>query len=188
MLDIDEALMSLVKKGDREAFTKLFQRYKVRIMTFIYHYAGGYGRTEDLFQETFIRLWRSRRRYNEKRLLRPWLYSIAANLCRDEARKARHRRTISIDAERDGWKPSDRLPSPLPSPAEEAEAAESTRILREALESLPWENRIAIMLHQFHGLKYKEIAEARNIPIGTVKSRIHSALEKLRTILKERVS
>ena len=183
MPDSDEALMSLVRRNDREAFARLFNRYKTRIMTFIYNYVGSYARAEELFQETFIRLWRHRRRYDGARPLRPWLYTIAANLCRDEARKMRYRRTLSIDAAREGWAPAERLPSPRPSPAKIAEEKESARNLGEALDSLPGENRTAIMLHQFHGLKYREIAETLNIPIGTVKSRIHSAVKQLRKIL-----
>ncbi|MDP8248958.1 MAG: RNA polymerase sigma factor [Candidatus Tritonobacter lacicola] len=183
MPDSDETLMSLVRRNDREAFARLFNRYKTRIMTFIYNYVGNYERAEDLFQETFIRLWRSRRRYDGERPLRPWLYTIAANLCRDNARKMRYRRTVSIDAAREGWAPSEKLPSPLPSPAKIAEEKESSLSLRAALDSLPKESRIAITLHQFHGLKYREIAETLGVPIGTVKSRIHSAVKQLRKIL-----
>jgi RNA polymerase sigma-70 factor (ECF subfamily) len=183
MPDSDEALMSSAGKGDREAFTRLFNRHRAPVMTFIYHYVRSVERAEDLFQETFIRLWKHRRRYDGARPFRPWLYSIAANLCRDEARRMRYRRTLSLDAVKEGRKPSAGIPSPLPSPAERAEEEEAAGNLRAALRSLPRESSVAIVLHQFHGLKYREIAEVLDVPIGTVKSRIHSAVEQLRKIL-----
>ena len=171
-------------EGDREAFTTLFNRHKVPVMTFIYHYVHSIERAEDLFQETFIRLWRSRRRYDGSRPFRPWLYSIAANLCRDEARRMRYRRALSLDAVKEGRTPSERIPSPLPTPAERAATKESAGNLRAALASLPRNSRVALILHQFQGLKYREIGEVLGIPIGTVKSRIHSAVEQLRKILQ----
>ena len=184
MPDSDEALMSSAGRGDREAFTALFKRYRVPVMTFICHYVYSFERAEDLFQETFVRLWRSRRRYDGSRPFRPWLYSIAANICRDEARRMRYRKTLSLDAELEGVKPSDRIPSKLPSPSESAEKDERAGDLRTAIGSLPRDNRVAIVLHQFQGLKYREIAEVLDVPIGTVKSRIHSAMAQLRKILK----
>jgi RNA polymerase sigma-70 factor (ECF subfamily) len=142
---------------------------------------------EDVFQATFLQVHRKCGQFEEGRSFRPWLYSIATHMAIDAMRKERRHPVLSFDAQPvSGEEPEmDRdafvqlLASQGPSPADLLEEEERRAWARQAVQDLPDQLRIAVLLVYYQGLKYREVAEILGIPEGTLKSRIHAALVKL---------
>ena len=192
MAEADEQLVQRCRKGDRAALEELLNRYQDRLMAFIYSVVRDYHLAEDIFQETFLRVYRGARRFRSGASFKTWLYTIAANLCRDALRKSRRRPEVSLDAGlvRGGNDQTSRLadliPGSEPGPRDQAGARELEAILKGELSGLSEEHRQVIVLSRLNGLKYREIAEVLGIPSGTVRSRLHYALEQLRLRLQDR--
>lgn len=187
----DEQLLHLVKEGREDAFDELFERYKAKIFSFIRRYVRENAAAEDIFQETFIRLYTKSGYYKGGSKFSTWLYTIAVNLCRDELRKRGRRKSVSLDGAGDFGKNGKNIPPAAekvtdgkPGPRLEAEMNELSFLVREAVDELPEEFRTVMILHGLHRLKYREIAEVLGIPRGTVQSRMHTALNRLRARLK----
>ncbi len=192
MAQTDEQLIELCKGKDVAALEDLLTRYQNPLMVFIYSVVRDYHLAEDIFQETFIRVYREARRFRSGCKFKTWLYTIAMNLCRDALRKERRRPVVPLEMEmsdREG--PSsgrlmDMLPGRGPDPREDAGGRELEEILRRELEGLSEGHRQVVILSRLNGLKYTEIAQIMGIPSGTVRSRLHYALEYLRKRLPER--
>lgn len=182
----DEALMQAFCTGDAASFETLVSRHQRGVYNFLLRSVGQKARAEELLQEVFLRVVRSKARYTPSAKFTTWLYSIARNLCVDESRRARFRKHQSLDAPRRGadGDPGSAMISSLPSedvPTDEAaEAPTIRRRLAEAVSKLPVEQREVFLLRQVSGLSFREIAETVDIPENTVKSRMRYALEKLR--------
>lgn len=185
----DERLLALVKKGDKDAFDVLFERYKTKVFSFILRYVGDNATAEDVFQNTFIRLYTKARYFSHESKFSTWLYTIAANLCKDELKKRSIRKHIPLQGSTTGDKssiaiaPQDILQSGYANPHETARAKERSDLVTKAIDTLPEDLRMVIILHCLHSLKYHEVAEILGIPTGTVQSRMHSALLRLRESL-----
>ena len=187
MTESDEALIRRCRRGDERSFEILFERYKARIYTFAVRFVRDAKIAEDILQETFIKLFRKARHFRHQAKFSTWLYTIAANLCKDELKRRRRRETVSLDAPATDQSLEGR---PLPTvqilsdssewPRVEAEKREFSRVLAQALEELPENSRMVVELHVMHGLRYREVAEVLGIPIGTVQSRMHNAVQLLR--------
>jgi RNA polymerase sigma-70 factor, ECF subfamily len=184
--DTDEALMEAFRDGDARAFERLVAKHQRGVYNFLLRSVRDGARTEELLQEVFLRVVRSKQRYERTAKFTTWLYSIARNLCVDESRRARFRNHASLDAERRG-KDGDggqTLLSTLAAdevPTDEAALAGSLRErLAAAVDRLPEEQREVFLLRQLAGLSFREIGETVGIPENTVKSRMRYALEKLR--------
>ena len=140
----------------------------------------------DLVQNAFIRIWR-RWAWQKPNHFKSWLYKILHNLYIDECRKRSRRPTSSLDAERstgdegDTW--ADHLADPALPPHREAEQRETQAQVRRALQSLPIEFRIPVMLCDMEGMPYEEIARVVSCPVGTVRSRISRGRQQLRRAL-----
>ena len=164
----DEELMRAVGQGDEHALASLVERYAARIHAFLTRVTGDRDDADDLLQDTWMRVARGARGFDTARLVRPWLYGIAANLARDLHR----RRAVRLRAVQQGnvgsgeaapaFRPVDRLD------------------LRERLARLPERLREVLVMRYFDGLDEAEMAEALGIPRGTVKSRLHGAIRELR--------
>ena len=166
----DEDLMLRTKSGDKDAFVELIHRYQQPLVNFFRRIGANTSETEDLAQETFLRLYAYRERYEPKGRLRNMLYVMARHAWLDAARKNSRRPLANseiIDA----------------AAAPEATAAGGHHDIQNALEALSEKLRTAVVLSVCEGLKYEEIAEILDVPIGTVKSRIHLAFKQLREIL-----
>ncbi len=182
----DEELMKRCRRGDTSALSILLARYQNQLPAFIYSVTGDYQVSEDIFQETFLRVYRKAEKFNPDRSFKTWLYAIALNLCRDRIRKLRRKPTLSLNTPvgyRDGKDYPDRIDlvaSDQPDPRRLAAARELEEVFRRELAGLSAEHRQVVVMSRLSGMKYREIAEVLKIPSGTVRSRLHYALEYLR--------
>lgn len=179
----DDHLVQQFIDGNQAAFSMLVMRYKHEIYRFIFSRVQDVERAAELTQDVFVKLFQSAERYIPSGKFKSWLLRIAHNLCIDEYRKMRIRRVFSLDRE-----PSlvSQLKDDTQSSAYRAEHNELQKVLKEGLQKLPLIYREALMLCQYQGLRYHEIAAIQKCPVGTVKSRIHTAMKQLKQFLKEK--
>jgi RNA polymerase sigma-70 factor, ECF subfamily len=177
--DIDLQLMARVKAGDDEAFNQLMLRHERTVVNLVYRFTGNREIAGDLAQEVFLRIYRASGRFEAKAKFFTYLYKVTLNLCRNYRAKAQRRQTTSLSAPRSGYGgedlPTRELEDPIGSAEEQVSRLELSAMVREAVESLPEQQREAVVLQRFQGLAYEEIAEALNLSVPAVKSRIHRA-------------
>ncbi len=158
---------------------ELVAGHQTNLFAFLYRLTGDPALAEELMQEVFVRALRAAERYRPQGKVSTWLFAIAANVTRDHWRR-RQRNLVDLVGEVPGTAWAD--------PEEEALAAADVEHLRSALLQLPLEQRSALILRYYHDLSYLEIAQALACPVGTVRSRIHNGLERLRRSMREEVS
>lgn len=163
--------------GDERATQQLLERYRRPLYGTLLRLTRNPADAEELFQETFLRALRAGSRFDPSRRFKPWIFTIATNLARDRAKRAAHHATPEL-----------RAPDELPeNRQQDMERRRNLSVdLSRALEALPDHHREIIELRYFDGLEEPEIARAANIPRGTVKSRLHHALRKLRDLMTAR--
>lgn len=165
----DEALLSRVALGDRDAFADLYQRYARAVLGLALRRLGDRGRAEDAVQEAFASVWRAARSYKPERgPVAPWLYAVARNAIADRGRA----RTDTPSEVPD-------TASEEAGPPEQAEQAWVAYRVHRAMEGLPESERTVLELAYWSGLSQSEIAEFLAIPLGTVKTRTRSGLRRL---------
>lgn len=171
----------------RAVFAELLRRYQSHVEKVLYHLAPDWSDRADLAQEVWIRVYRNIKRLQEPAKFRGWLSRIATNLFYDELRKRkRNSSPVSLDAPRaaeDGEMDWD-IASSDPGPAEELMTREFYDRLREAIADLPEVFRTTIVLREIEGMAYEEIAEITGVSLGTVKSRIARARQRLQNQLQ----
>jgi RNA polymerase sigma-70 factor (ECF subfamily) len=175
----DEALLDGYVHGDREAFTELIGRYRNQLLHFLIRFLGSRAAAEDVFQETFVQVHLSAETFDPTRRFKPWLFTIAANKARDHHRKHGRRSAVSLSAsigDEDSQSYVDLLESDIPSPGEPIVDAERSRLVRSVIDRLPAHLREILLLSYFQRMSYGQIAESLEIPLGTVKSRLHTAV------------
>lgn len=183
MEERDEVLIGRVAGGDVSSLRTLYERYRGRLMTYAYYALGNRAQAEDVLQETFIRAFRHARDFDPGRRFSSWIYTIAANLCRDEMRRTMRRRAWGL---RDLPETAvAEAPAAGPSPRAGAAGREFRERLLSELAALPPEQREVIALRFLESMSYAEIAEAVGCPLGTVQSRLHAAVKALRARLGE---
>jgi len=189
-LSDEELLMGYRETGDTNLFSELVHRYEREVYSYLRRYLGDAEMAEDAFQAAFLQVHLKCRQYEAGRAVRPWLYTIATNQAIDAQRRSRRHRMVSLD--RSGPKEGedvgrllDLLTSKEPTPTAQLSAAERAQWLHEAVEQLPEPLQDVIRLVYFQELKYREAAEALDIPVGTVKSRMHAAVAKLNEAWKQ---
>jgi RNA polymerase sigma-70 factor (ECF subfamily) len=181
----EELLLGYRSRGDRQAFSVLVHRYERELFGYLRHYLGSAEQAEDVFQLTFLQVHLKCEQFEPGRRVRPWLYTIATNQAIDLQRRNRRHRMASLDRRNRGDSEDESgtlgqlLDSAVPDPAEETESAEHRENVRRAVDDLPESARQVVLLVYFQGLKYREAAEVLSIPVGTVKSRLHTAIQKL---------
>lgn len=188
-LSDEELLLRFREDGDMTAFNELVQRYERELYSYLRRYLGDAHLAQDVFQATFIQIHQKADLFEEGRRFRPWLYSMATHLAIDAMRKRGRRAAVSLERPSrpgDGGAVRDVLESDVPGPLAELEDEEQREQVREAVDQLPEHLRDAVMLVYFQGLKYSEAADALDVPLGTLKSRIHAALARLNTIWQSR--
>jgi RNA polymerase sigma-70 factor (ECF subfamily) len=183
----DEELMSRYREEGRAAvFNELVQRYERELYRYLTRYLGDATAAEDVFQNTFLQVHLKRGLFENGRPFRPWLYAIATHQAVDALRKAARHPTVSLDqrlrpaqGDSDTGILVDLLTSHEGGPLADLEESERQEWVRQSIARLPDVLRQTLILAYHQDLKYREIAEILKIPVGTVKSRLHAALEKL---------
>ncbi|MCC6418867.1 MAG: RNA polymerase sigma factor [Gemmataceae bacterium] len=169
----DEALMGRVAADDVAAFAELARRYELRLYRFACRMLGGSSDAEDIVQETLLRLYQARGRYRTGSALKPWVFRIAANLCRDRLRWRRRRREVSLAVAE-----AREAPGGL-DPVAATEAHEAEERLERALNALSEKHRAVFVMARCEGMPYEQVSEVLGIPLGTVKSRMNKAVRLL---------
>ena len=184
----DEELMLRYRDGETAAFEALYGRYERPLFDFIQRMVQDAVESESLFQETFLRVVRSRKRYRAAALFKTWLFQIAVNLCRDRTRRMRHRSHLSLNSpleDREDCRVAlqDLVSDPSPDIGRSVENGELQAAVRGAVSALPDDERSVVVLKEYQGMTYPEIAEIMDRPVGTLKSINHRAHERLRSTL-----
>jgi len=178
----DQELMKLVQAGDASPAAEIFDRYSARIYNFTFRFLKNSEAAEDATQEVFVKMLKYARQFHGDAKLSTWLFSIAANLCRDHLRNADNKAKepeetlISLPAATDS------------SPEWNLERRQNETRVQRALELLTPEQREAILLSRYQGLSYAEIAQIAGCSEGAVKTRVFRAMETLKKALTGEVS
>lgn len=181
----DEELLERFRRKQAEAFGVLVRRYERELYGYLRRYLGDASLAEDVFQNTFLQLYVKSGQYEAGRPVRPWLYTIATHQAIDALRRNGRHQAVSLDETRaDGGDGEiagllELLESRGTNPVEAATAQERRELVRASVDRLPEFLRQVLLLAYYQGLKYREIADILEIPVGTVKSRLHAALVKL---------
>jgi RNA polymerase sigma factor (sigma-70 family) len=194
LLDIammhSETLIVRARQGDQGAQGKLVQLWYKRIYNFGYKFFLDHDLAMEVSQKTFISMCRNLAGLQDIARFKSWLYKIAVNNCREEARKSKNSRSLSFDQvwnreaeESPAWEGSGQR---LDNPERQLEQVELSDILQEALLELNEEQREVVIMKEYEGLKFREIAEVLNISENTVKSRMYYGLDGLRKILEKK--
>jgi RNA polymerase sigma-70 factor, ECF subfamily len=178
----DEELVEEFQRGDPYAFDVLVGRWERKIQGAVYRIMGPEEDARDLCQETFLKAYRALATFKKEARFSSWLYQIALNVCRDRLRRRKSRPQVSLDELMEGGEiaPAGRGPSPL----DLIEARDLSRVVAAAVDSLPQEQREVIVLKEYEGLTFLEIAQALDVPISTVKTRLYRGLGLLRQRLE----
>lgn len=181
----EELLVHYRDTEDRRAFEELVRRYERELYSYLRRYLGDPSMAEDAFQTTFLQVHLKSQQFESDRKFRPWLYTIATHQAIDAQRRNKRHKLVSLDRRnRAGDEESagglmDLLETKEDGPVAELESVERGRWVRKAVDSLPEPLKAAVTLIYYQGLKYREAAEILDVPVGTVKSRLHTAVTKL---------
>jgi RNA polymerase sigma-70 factor (ECF subfamily) len=176
----DTELVSRAQGGDRNAFSELVHKHARGVMNVVYRMCGDALIAEDAAQETFIRAWQNLSSYRPQTPLRNWLYRIAFNAGMDMLRK--EKRILPNDIE------DLNLADARPGPEILVSQQERTALVQKAVLSLPDASRAVLVLREYEGMSYHEIADALDIPVGTVMSRLNYARKALKEKLQPKLS
>lgn len=173
--------MARVARGEWGALEALLGRYEAALFGFFHRLGGAPASCEDLVQSVMIRLYEARHGYDASRPFLPWLYGIAWNVWNDYRRRRGREssRLVPIESIEDA-------PSLTADPLERSQEVEEAELVRWALQRLPEDQQLTLILRRYQGLTYQEIAETLGVPLGTVKWRIHEAMQKLKEWLPAR--
>jgi RNA polymerase sigma-70 factor (ECF subfamily) len=177
----DEDLLIAYRRGDRASFAKLLQRYQRELFHFLVRFIGDRAAAEDIFQETFLQVHQSADHFDAQRRFRPWLFTIAANKARDLHRAQVRRQTNPLQASiipgnEDSGIFIDLMKSAQAAPSATMEKEEFKQLVQKTVMEMPVNLREILLLSYFHQFPYKQISEILEIPLGTVKSRLHAAV------------
>ena len=181
-----EELMTRVAEGDGDAFEALVLRHQTSVLNFIYRFIGDRTQAKDLSQEVFIRVWQAAKRYEAKAKFTTWIYRIASNLCFNELKSARRRRWFHFfqSAEEGGQTIEENFPDDSPSAEDLLLTRERNRQITDALQGLPENQRMAIILKRYDDLSYEEIARIMGCSVSAVESLLVRAKRTLQEKLK----
>lgn len=177
--------MKRCRRGNAAAFEALLRRYEHEMFGYLRRYLGDATLADDVFQNTFLQLYLKRDQYEAGRPVRPWLYTMATHQAIDALRRQSRKPAVSLeqitgeDASGDVQSLLDLLEARGPAPLDGVVADEARQMVRQSVDQLPDFLRQVVVLVYFQGLKYRDVADILGIPVGTVKSRLHAALQRL---------
>ena len=187
----DEQLVQRYRDGNAAAFEELVRRHHDDLIRFLIRLAGNRAVAEDAFQETFLQVHLSADTFDTSRRFKPWLFTIAANKARDALRRSARRKTLDLSAPISGGGGGgggsggsdsgartfvDLMEIDVASPDQNLMDTQRNALVQKAVDELPWSLREILLLAYFQRMSYNQIADSLEIPLGTVKSRLHSAV------------
>lgn len=179
----DEDLIEWFQQGDIKAFNEIVRRYKDPLLNFVYRFLGNRTESEDIVQETFLRVFRNKHAYRKVAKFSTWIYTIAGNLAKTELRKRKKRNLFSISDI--GYEDKDyEISDESLSPEKTVNSNMYDEIIQKEIQKLSPKFREVIILRDIQELSYEEISKIIKIPIGTVKSRVNRARLRLQEQLK----
>jgi len=186
----DEDLMAEAAEGSERAFSELVSRYRSRVLNLVSRLLNDRESSDDISQEVFVRVYLHRKNYRRGAKFSTWLFTIAANLAKNEiSRRKRRRNWSSLDELQEQLHDSSlQLMDPKGNREAEVDSAQIQGIVGEAITTLPERYRLALVLREVEGLAYEEIAQVLRIPGGTVRSRINRARLMLKKKLEPMLS
>lgn len=182
----DEDLVARATTGDLESFNQLVSRWERPIYALAYRTLGREEEARDVVQEAFLRAFRGLKGFKGEAKFSSWLYRITLNLCRDWIRRERRAPIVQVPEGVDPVDMADAQASPEPSVEDLVADREMSAAVARAMAELPEEQRTAIMLKEYHGLTFQEIADQLDCPLSTVKTRLYQGLSVLRRRLERR--
>jgi RNA polymerase sigma-70 factor (ECF subfamily) len=175
--DADVDVIKLVAKGDEKAFEQLVLKYQQAVFNTIYRYTGNRDDVQDLAQEIFIKVWRNAEKFKGKSKFSTWLYRIVVNHCINYQRKHKHKHASLDELTEKGITPESLKVRP------DWEQKRRVELVRKAVNELPDRQRMALVLSQYEGRSYKEIAEIMKVSVSSVESLLFRARSALRVKL-----
>ena len=187
----EELMLAYRNDGDQSAFDQLVVRYERELYSYLRRFLSDQAAAEDAFQSTFLQVHLKCEQFEADRKFRPWLYTIATNQAIDLQRRTKRHKLVSLDrrdregAEEETGTLANLIESREAAPQSSLESAERERWVRGAVAELPEQLRTAVNMIYYQGLKYREAADRLKVPVGTVKSRLHTAVQKLNDAFQE---
>ncbi len=188
MTRTDEELVARATAGDQDSFNQLVARWERPINALAYRTLGREEEARDVVQEAFLRAYRGLKGFKGEAKFSSWLYRITLNLCRDWIRRERRAPIVQVPEGVDPVDLADTQASPTESVEDLVGRREMSKAVAKAMAELPEEQRVAIMLKEYHGLTFQEIADQLECPLSTVKTRLYQGLSVLRRRLERRQS
>ncbi len=183
-VDSDLELMLRVRSGDADSFEVLLNRYRAPLVGYFSRMVRDPALAEDLAQEVFLRVYRARDRYRPNARFTTWLYRIATNLALNAIRDRKGDGPLEVESDLDMEPAAARIPDKKPSAEQHLMDSDRERLIREAVEELPENQRAAVILHKYQEVDYRQIAKVLNVSEGAVKSLLFRAYENLRRRLE----
>ncbi len=183
-MDPDLPLIEAIQTGDDSALNELIDRHREPLRRFVFRYLRNEAATEDVVQETFVRLYFKAGKFQPKSSVKTWVYAIALNLCRDQFRRlARHRGDVSMDAPARPDAPRTEVADRAPSPSTRAADSDRFAQLQSAIDALPDKLKEALILFSIEERSQHDVAEILGITPKAVETRVYHARTKLRAAL-----
>ncbi len=180
----DEQLIARFQAGDEQAYVELVNRYRDRLMNFVFQFLGDTEQSEDVVQDTMLKLYEKKHYYREIAKFSTWIYTIARNLANTELRK-RKRRKVTVLSQMTRDEREYELPAVQPETWQEVESEYAAKRIQSAIHALPEHFKTVIILRDIQELSYEDISSIVGVPLGTVKSRINRARLQLQADLKD---
>lgn len=179
-VDADYDSVARCRRGDREAFAVLVQKYQSKVLTLVVRILDNHSEAEDIAQDVFIKVFQSLHEFRGASRFSTWLYRITVNHCLNHLRRRTRQQQTLVVTEPEDWMQE----SPTSNPYRTLEQKERWALVQAKLQALSPEHRTIILLRDFEGLPYEEIADVLQLESGTVKSRLHRARMELKALLE----
>ena len=180
----DEELIASFQNGNEQAYIELVRRYRDRLMTFVFRFLGDSDLSEDIVQDTMLKVYTHKHYYKEIAKFSTWVYTIAGNFAKTELRKQK-RRKITLLSQMNTDDRKYEIPSTDLKSEDKIQGEFAEKEIQKAILQLPLHFRTVVILRDIQELSYEEISNIIDVPLGTVKSRINRARLQLQQSLKE---